>query len=193
MKKAIRIGVVFIASVALILGYYYYLSTRSAKPSKSNYSTDEVLAICDKDMVNDYPGTPRQVVKWYNRIITAYYSEDFTEEEFGKMIDQARALLDDELLLYNERPSYMIALAAEIEDYHKRKRYIISSDVSDSADVTYATVNGYEVAYVKAYYFSKEGSNFDKTYEDYVLRKDSQGHWKILTWRLSTDADEFRK
>lgn len=191
MKKAIRIGITGILCVAMVLGYYYYLSTRNPEKRSADYSTDEVLAICDKDFVNDYPPTPRQVLKWYNRIITAFYAEDYTDAEFEALADQARSLLDDELLQYNPRASYLITLAAEVEDYHKRNRYIINSSVSESADVVYATVNGQEVAYVNAYYFSKEGSNFDKTYEEFVLRRDANGRWKILTWRLSNNKDQL--
>ena len=190
MKKAVRIGVAVICMVAIVLGYYYYLANRnSSVKAEENVELSEVEAILEKDFVNDYPATPRAVVKWYNRIITAYYAEDFTDEELDAMADQARMLLDDDLLAYNTKSQYMISLTDEIEDYHNRSRLIVSSSVCDSREVNYETVNGYECAYVSAYYFIREGSSYTRTYEDYCLRKDSNGHWKILTWQLSAEDD----
>ena len=133
--------------------------------------------------------TPRAVVKWYNRIITAYYAEGFTQDELEQMADQARKLMDDELLQYNPKDTYVASLNLEIEDYHNRQRVIVSSSVSESGEVQYKKINGYECAFVSAYYFVREGSSYTRTYEDFCLRKDSNGNWKILTWRLSTEDE----
>lgn len=187
MKKVLRIGVAVICMVALVVGYYSYLSKRNATVrAEDTVSLSEVQAIVSKDMEKDYPVTPRAVVKWYNRIISAYYSEDYTNDELNKMADQARMLLDEELLAANPRDRYMVALQSEIEDYRNRSRVIVSSSVSDSNEVIYKTVNGYECAYVSAYYFMREGSTYDRTYEDYCLRKDEDGNWKILTWKVTS-------
>ena len=39
-----------------------------------------------------------------------------------------------------------------------------------------------KIAYVRASYFMKEGNSYSKTYQDYVLRQDEKGCWKILTF-----------
>ena len=137
-----------------------------------------------KDFEKNYPKTPREVVKWYNRIITAFYGEEYTDDELEDMADQVRMLMDDELLSYNPRDTYIKNLKADIEDYKTRKKTIVQSSVSDSNDITYATVQGDYCAYVDAYYFSREASDYSRTYEEFVLRKDDDGHWKILTFRL---------
>lgn len=188
MKKALRIGVAVIIMVALVLGYYKYLSQRNVDTSQAKEGTlSEVQAIIDKDFVNEFPSTPRATVKWYNRIITALYAEEYSDDEFVKMADQLRSLLDEELLNYNPRDQYLMSLLADVTDYKNRKKVIISSSVCDTDEVTYATVNGDEVAYVNAYYFTREGSSYARTYQDYCLRKDASGHWRILTFRLSTE------
>ena len=190
MKKALRIGIAVICMASLVVGYYAYLSHRNDKVKpEENVETTEVQAIINKKFTTDYPATPRAVVKWYNRIITAFYAEEFDQGQLEKMADQARFLMDDELLKYNPRDTYMASLSMEIEDFHNRSRTIVSSTVSDSKEVQYKTVNGYECAFVSVYYFIREGSSYTRTYEDFCLRKDAKGHWKILTWRLSTEDE----
>ena len=187
MKKVLRIGIAVICMVSLVVGYYAYLSRRNSQ-SKTEEAAEqtEVQAIINKNFNTDYPATARAVVKWYNRIITAYYSEDYTQDELEKMADQARMLMDDELLAYNPRDTYLASLTMEIEDYKNRSRTIVSATISDSKEVQYKAVNGYECAFINVYYFIREGSSYDRTYEDFCLRKDKDGNWKILTWRLST-------
>ncbi|MBQ7147866.1 MAG: hypothetical protein IJR96_03840 [Pseudobutyrivibrio sp.] len=194
MKKVLRIGIAVICMVSLVVGYYAYLSKRndSAK-AEDNVELSEVQAIVSKNFTTDYPATPRAVVKWYNRIITAYYGEEYDQKQLEQMADQARMLMDDELLQYNPRDTYIASLNLEIQDYHNRSRTIVSTNISDSKEVQYKTINGYECAFVSSYYFIREGSSYDRTYEDFCLRKDSKGRWKILTWRLSTkdEVDGF--
>ena len=190
MKKVLRIGIAVICMVSLVVGYYAYLSRRNDSVSADDsVELSEVQAIILKDFDKNYPATPRAVVKWYNRIITAYYAEDFTQDELEQMADQARKLMDDELLQYNPKDTYVASLNLEIEDYHNRQRVIVSSSVSESGEVQYKKINGYECAFVSAYYFVREGSSYTRTYEDFCLRKDSNGNWKILTWRLSTEDE----
>jgi hypothetical protein len=188
MRKVLRIGIAVICMVSLVVGYYAYLSHRNSEArADESVELSEVQAIISKNMKTDYPATPRAVVKWYNRIITAYYAEEFDQGQLEKMADQARALMDDELISYNPRDTYIASLNMEINDYHNRSRTIVSSTVCDSKEVQYKTVNGYECAFVSSYYFIREGSSYTRTYEDFCLRKDKNGDWKILTWRLSSE------
>ena len=56
------------------------------------------------------------------------------------------------------------------------------------------TNRGDEIAYGTASYFIKNGSSYTKTYQKYVLRKDDDGDWKILTFYKiegeSSESDE---
>ena len=194
MKKAIRITVAVILMAACILGYYGYLSRRNASiKAEDSVQLSEIDAILDKDFVSDYPGTPRSVVKWYNRMITALYAEDYSDEELAKVAGQIRCVLDSELLEYNPEDMYLSALTADVTYYKNRQRVIVNSTVSDTKEVRYAKVKGDDVAYVDCYYFMREGSSYDRTYQEFCLRKDVEGNWKILTFRLSPqdNADEF--
>ena len=91
MRKVLRIGIAVICMVSLVVGYYAYLSKRNSQ-SKAEEATEvsEVQAIINKNFKSDYPATARAVVKWYNRIITAYYSEDYTQEELAIKLNVVR-------------------------------------------------------------------------------------------------------
>ena len=82
----------------------------------------------------------------------------------------------------NPRDQYLSDLKADIEDYHNKSKTIRSSNVCDSNDVVYQTVDGRECAYVTASYFMNENNSFDRTNEMYVLRKEDDGDWKILVF-----------
>lgn len=190
MKKAFRYVVFGIICVSLVIGYYYYLSHRFDNKTEEDSKTtvSEADSIVLKDFDNDYPATPRAVVKWYNRIITEYYAAEHSDKTIDQMITKQRALLDDELLRANPEQEFTLAVKADIEDYAARNRRIVVSKLCSSNDVTYATVNGYECAYVTSYYFTREGNDYTRTFQEYCLRKDSEGRWKILTFRL-VDGD----
>ena len=136
MKKAIRIGLMMVICVGLVVGYYYYLSHRNDKNTTEDATKiTEVDKILQRDFDNNYPSSPREVVKWYNRIITAFYGEEYTDEQLEAMADQARKLLDDELLEYNPRDTYLESLKKDIENYKTLNKKIVQSSVSDSNGV----------------------------------------------------------
>lgn len=190
MRKTIRIGLIALLCAALVVGYYYYLSHRDDHRSvEDTTQLTEVDKILTTDLSKDYPSSPRAVVKYYNRIITAFYGEKYSQKELEQMADQARSLMDEELLEHNSRAEYLTALQADIADYANREKKIVQSSVSDSDDITYATIEGSYCAYVKAYYFCKEGNQYSRTYQEFVLRRNEEGQWKILSFRL-TKGDE---
>ena len=146
-----------------------------------------------KDLENSYPKTPRSVVKLYNQIITAYYENEYTEEEFEQLTVQARLLMDDALLENNPTDQYRQAVKSEVANYKNRSRTIRQTDVCDTNEVQYLTdkSNGDQLAYVTASYFVQEKEEFDKTYQKYVLRQDSEGRWKILNYyQIKGDSSE---
>lgn len=181
MKKA---GVVIAAliCIALVFGGYYIVKARSDTAQNPEVELTEVQKVITKDLDQKYPATPREVVKLYNRIITCYYKEEYTEEELSQLADQALRLFDEELLANNPKELYLSSLKDDIADYAQRDRYIAQSDVCDSSEVLYKTIDGDDIAYVNASYFVREGTDYCKTYQQYVLRKNEQGEWRILVF-----------
>lgn len=192
MKKA---GIIIAALLCacLVCGGFYLVKDRSQSHSGEDMKLTKVQKIIMKDLDNNYPETPRAVVKLYNQIIMAYYGREYSEEEFEKLASQARLLMDDALLENNPEDRYKQAVKNEVTDYKNRSRTIRQTDVCDTNEVQYLTdkSNGDKLAYVTASYFVQEKEEFDKTYQKYVLRQDSEGKWKILNYyQIKGDSSE---
>ncbi|MBO5302971.1 MAG: hypothetical protein J6A92_02870 [Lachnospiraceae bacterium] len=191
MKK-IRMVVIGIICISLVVGFYYYISNRNTKNSETDLT--EVQKVVLKDISGDnYPATPREVVKLYNRILCCYYNEEHTEEEFYQLADKALALMDKELADNNPAEQYYLRVQQEIAAYHENKTTINNASVCDTNEVEYRTLDGVEYAYVKASYFMKENGGFTKSNQNYVLRENEEGDWKILAFELAegeTTEDE---
>ena len=91
MKK-VRIVIIAVVLVGLVCGGFYYMSSKKdvSVENKTELTTLDKLIL--KDLESNYPSTPRAVVKLYNQIITCYYSAEFKDDEFEKLVDQALLL-----------------------------------------------------------------------------------------------------
>ena len=101
MKK---VGITVAAAVCVVLlcvGFYFMKNSDGSQVSKENLTV--VQRINEKNLTDDYPKTPRAVIKLYNQIITSYYSGNYTDDEFDKLIDQARMLFDQDLADNNSK------------------------------------------------------------------------------------------
>lgn len=188
MKKNVRSVIVGIVCVAAIVGIFWATTNWKRASVEDTADLTEVQKVITKDITRNYPETPREVVKLYNRIVSCYYNEEYTEDELYDLGDQARLLFDDELLSNNFRDDYFKALKSDIEDYKSKSKTITSTSVSSSNEVKYQKVDGDECAYVTASYFINENKSYSRTYQTYVLRKDKEGKWKILVF-YQTEGD----
>ncbi|MBO5258817.1 MAG: hypothetical protein J6B26_00385 [Agathobacter sp.] len=182
MKKKVGITIVAILCIALICVGYYFLKKEGA--ASENEALTKVQKITTLDLEKEYPETPREVVKLYNKIISAFHQEEYTQEELEKMCQVAYELMDDELQANNPFDSYLISVQADVELYEARKKEIVQTDVCDSNDVLYKTdsATGEDLAYVSASYFVREDKEYTNTYQMYVMVKDEDGKWKIKVY-----------
>ena len=181
MKKNGQKIIFAVVCVVVIIGLFWYATTKKVNSAENS---DNLT----KNLEKNYPETPREVVKFYNRIITCFYDEEYTDDELYQLGDQARLLMDDELLENNSRDDYFKSLKADIEDYHDKSKKIESSSVCGSDEVKYQKIDGDDCAYVTASYFVDENKSFTRTNQTYVLRKDNDGKWKILVF-YQTEGD----
>ena len=172
MKNALRIGIFFVVCAVLVVGYYFYLSHGRTSKDPAPIEQTELEKVLTVDFATKYPQTPREVIKWYNRILKLYYSGDASDTQVEMLCDQAMMLFDAELLQINPRDQYIASVKA---------------DVCDTNDVTYKKLNGDEMAYVLATYVVSEGNDYQTTYQKYALRKSDEGRWKILAFELSDE------
>mgnify|MGYP000209755340 FL=1 len=193
MKKT-RIVILAIVIVAAICTAFYIVNNNSKKESAKEAELTEIQKITTRNMEKDYPATPREVIKFYNRIVKCYYGRQYSDDELEQLADQALSMFDDDLLKKNEKESYIESVKSDAAQYEEDNKSISQTDVCDSNDVKYMTDNGDDIAYVTASYFIKTGSSYTKTYQEYVLRKDDDGDWKILTFYKiegeSSESDE---
>ncbi len=193
MKKT-RIVILAMVIVAAICTAFYIVNNNSKKESAKEAELTEIQKITTRNMEKDYPATPREVIKFYNRIVKCYYGRQYSDDELEQLADQALSMFDDDLLKKNEKESYIESVKSDAAQYEEDNKSISQTDVCDSNDVKYMTDNGDDIAYVTASYFIKNGSSYTKTYQEYVLRKDGDGDWKILTFYKiegeSSESDE---
>ena len=187
MKKNGQKIIFAVVCVVIIVGLFWYTAAKKGNSAENNDDLTEVEKVITKNLEKNYPETPREVVKFYNRI-TCFYDEEYTDDELYELGDQARLLMDDELLENNSRDDYFKSLKADIEDYHDKSKKIESSSVCSSDEVKYQKIDGDDCAYVTASYFVNENKSYTRTNQTYVLRKDKDGKWKILVF-YQTEGD----
>ncbi len=190
MTRVIRAVVLALIFAVLVVGYFFYLTrmapTRATEEAKVAEQS-ELERVLSADFQNNYPATPREVMKWYNRILTLYYSGEPSSRQVDQLCDQALSLMDQELKEENPRDDYIQSVKYSIGDYKEKGRKIIEYKVADTKKIKEKQVNGKRVAYVLSYYFLRDGNDYEKTYQMYALRKDRKGRYKILAFQL---ADE---
>ena len=183
--KNMKYVIIAAACICLICAGFYFFSK-----DKTTTEADltEVEKVITRDLEENYPKTPREVVKFYNRIICCYYGEDLKDSEIDKLVDQTLLLLDKDLLLVNPREEYRESIVSDIQKYKTEKKKVVSSDVCSSNEVKYVddvkegSTEVDKIAYVDASYFINTSGDFGYSYQEFVLRQDEEGRWKILVF-----------
>lgn len=188
-KTTTRVIITFVCLITLLLGYYAYLSNKD-RQTKEEATMTPVQEALSRDMKNDYPSTPKEVMKYYNELLKCFYNEACTEEEIDDLGERARELYDAELLEANEFGTYLMRLRAEIADYRGKGRRIVSSSVAASTNVDFFEEDGFEFARILCVYNITEGEVNNSTRQMYLLRKDEDRHWKIYGWENAENLEE---
>ena len=192
MKKHAKTIIIVSLMVALGLGYFYYLANRTPSKDATEQSIrdEEIAALTTRDINDNYPESPREVVQFYVRLTKAYYNGTVSDENIEKLAKQARLLFDDELKNSQTEADFLEKLNQDISEYKSLGRYISDYKIESGTYTQYKQMYGAEYASIKTLYYIREGSNLNNTYTKFVLRKDSEGRWKILYWEL-TDSASF--
>ncbi|MBE5927494.1 MAG: hypothetical protein E7270_11115 [Lachnospiraceae bacterium] len=188
-KNKLKAFYVILILVVLGVAYYLYLDSRPKKEVEIEENA-EVVRLINKNIDEKYPETPREIVRLYNRIMICYYNEEYTNNQLISLTKQARKLYDEELLEKNPYDEYFERLNEEIEEYKKSNRIISSCLLEGNRDVEYYTLDKRKYSEVNCVYYLKGDEGTTKVSEEYVLRKDDDGKWKILYWKLADKEDE---
>lgn len=192
MKKYGRTIIVIAVLVALGLGYYYYLANKDAKQDATDIAADtsEVSVLISKDIMANYPESPKDVVNLYARITKAYYDTSLTDEQIEALGKQARLMFDDELRNTQTDADFYEKLKEDIGNYNSTKTRISSYVIQSAAKTKYSTFKDRQYASIALVYYLRQGDKLIDSPTKFTLRKDDDGHWKILFWELTEiDSD----
>ncbi len=166
------IVVIYFAIVNIPKGDDKVVMTAAAKELTKNFETN-------------YPPTPREVVKEYAEITKCFYDSETTEDQINGLAKMMRLLQDDELNANQTFDDYMASLRAEILQYRDQGKSIASYSVSPSTEVKYANNEYGSLSTLYLTFNMRTNGVIGKVEEEFILRQDSEGHWKILGWQLA--------
>lgn len=192
MKKYGRTIIVIAVLVALGLGYYYYLANKDTGKDATDIAADtsEVSVLISKDIMANYPESPKDVVNLYARITKAYYDTSLTNEQIEALGKQARLMFDDELKNTQTDVDFYEKLKEDIGNYNSTKTRISSYVIQSAAKTKYSTFKDRQYASIALVYYLRQGDKLIDSPTKFTLRKDDDGHWKILFWELTEiDSD----
>lgn len=192
MKKYGRTIIVIAVLVALGLGYYYYLANKDTGKDATDIAADtsEVSVLISKDIMANYPESPKDVVNLYARITKAYYDTSLTNEQIEALGKQARLMFDDELKNTQTDADFYEKLKEDIGNYNSTKTRISSYVIQSATKTKYSTFKDRQYASIALVCYLRQGDKLIDSPTKFTLRKDDDGHWKILFWELTKiDSD----
>lgn len=189
-NKNVKNFIVLLTVALVIVACFAYLSNRTKSAEEGSQTLTAVQEVLTRDLSTNYPPTPKEVLKYYSEITRCFYSEEYSDEELAELADQALKLLDDELKANQSETDYMEKLKSDIASYKEEGRTISSYSVASSANVKYYDYEGSQWAMLNCVYSLKEKGTISPTKEEFLLRKDESGRWKIFGWRIIEDEDD---
>lgn len=184
--KGLRGILILLFAALAFAGIFFRLNNKQQGGSEE----EEVVAATpieialERNLNTNYPGTPKEVVKYFSEITQCYYNETFDDDEqLEALACQMLKLYDDELVSYKSYEDYMFDLKSDINFYNENGYKISSYAPSQSTDVVFFTEDGFEWARLWCAYTIKSGKYYKTINEVFVLRKDDKSHWRIYGWK----------
>ena len=185
--QTIRVAIIMLMLAFGVIKMYQNVNRQTEKQEKKLTEVESILA---KDLKKEYPASPREVVKMYLRIMTAFYNEELDEETLYELSNKARELFDEELLENNPSETYFEKLKDEISKYHENEIKVDSYDVQEGSAIRKYKREGKQYALVIAKVVTRDSKVRSSVNEKFVLRENQDGNYKILGWKETKDALE---
>ena len=184
-QKTIKLIIIGCILAALLVGFYYYLSHKTSRENSEDVGTiTKTQQVLLRNLDANYPPTPKEVVKYYCEITQCFYNETNTEEEIRELAVQIQKLYDDDLIANQTQDGYMQNLITDIISMNQQGVVVSSYSTSASTDVEEFTEDGYQWARLYCNFVLRQETTLINTNEQFLLRKDENGHWKIYGWQL---------
>lgn len=171
-----------------LIGFTYLQNYSKKSDDEAKKPENEILLEYDFD--TKYPKTVRETVKLHCRYLKSAYSGEFGAEDLRKVNQNIRKLFDEELLLLNSEEQQLLAFKQEIASFEKNKKKIVNYSLAEASQTKNNTVNGVEYAKTKVRMTMKVETETVSGDVEYILRKDSEGKWKILGWQAVKDTSK---
>lgn len=188
-KNAKMLTMVVAIAVVIVLSYVAYEKRQSEKATQAEEKTavSEIDNIIMKNLDEEYPASVREVIKYYYKVLQCMFNGEATDKQVVKLIDKERALFDKELLKKNEYSEFVKGRNAEIKQYKRKKIKLLKFVIQKSDETKYWQHDKAEMASIKAHIYMTGKKSYTDVYQEYVLRKDDKGKWKILSWSNTSD------
>ncbi|MBO4310791.1 MAG: hypothetical protein J5856_06975 [Lachnospiraceae bacterium] len=189
-KKTTIIGIIGIVAIAVaVIVVFWMQSHKNENPGEPEVDVSQVMELLLRDIEKSYPPTPKEVLKYYSEITCCFYNDSLTQEQLEQLAEKSYELYDDELKENMPFDQYLTDLQEEILNFQSQKIVVSGYSVSAAADVERFREDGFEWARLYATYRLRQGTDYKYSNEVFVMRKDSDGHWKIYGFDLAKDED----
>lgn len=183
-KNGIKNIIVVLVLVALVVGYFFYLSNRNKnRPHEEDIKISPAQEIILTNYDIEYPPTPKEVVKEYMEITKVLHNTDLEEEELTKVALKLQELFDTELVQNKSEEDYLKDLKSELATFRNNDYSIVNYYTSSSTDVEEYTMDGFKLAKLYGTYDIRTSAGTQALRDVFVLRKDDRGRWKIYGWQ----------
>ncbi|MBQ8799144.1 MAG: hypothetical protein IJZ55_06240 [Lachnospiraceae bacterium] len=181
-KKLLSVSVILVLACAVVALYWYI--DRSGKEAEEPVNTvaEQILA---RDMVNNYPPTPYAVTEFYCGIVECIYSADTTQEQLERLVELQRSLFDEEFAALNPYEELLETTKKELEDAKEKKLVFTGYILDKASNVTKWKREGKEYASLMFQLMSSSENGSGGSYRNMIMRKDSNGKYKILGWETA--------
>ncbi len=165
----------------VILVVYFYWSNRT-QPLHSQPKLTEVQKLAEKDLVNYYPGTSREVAKLFAEMMKALYNNP-DDENIKALALKIRSLYDQEFLANNSENTYLNRLTTDLIKWKKNHRKITNYLLVETEQNQEREINSIQYSTQNITFTIQEHSKYTQLWK-LILRQDVNNHWKILGWKL---------
>lgn len=190
-KKTTATVVSMIILAAGIILLYYYWTNRTEPLSNSEKSKSEAQKFIDKDLVQHYPETPKEVTKLFAGMMKALYDTP-KENEVKPLALKIRQLYDGELLANNPENTYLTNLYTDLAVWKKQNRKITNYLLIREEEEQDKEIDGVKYATKYISFTIQQNIKFTETWK-VLLRQDANMRWKILGWDLIKDENNNSK
>ncbi|MBR6536451.1 MAG: hypothetical protein IKT67_04560 [Lachnospiraceae bacterium] len=181
-KRIVTVSVVLVLACAIVALYWYI--DRSGKQAEEpvNTAAEQLLA---KSLETNYPPTPYSVAELYCEIVQCIYSADTTDAQLEELVRMERELFDEEFAAINPYDSLLASTKEDLATAKEKKLVFTGYILDKASNVTKWKRDGKNYASIMFQFMSKSESGSGGSYRNLIMRKDSDGNYKILGWETA--------